>query len=158
MRSPVYVYPGLPAWQTTTDSLRFGLRILSLCYYSFVLAVPAVARKSEDWWRRWESNPCPQNVKIKALHVYFLNIPLKSLKNRTKFKGQLSIFSGYSTEKPYQKVLSCIIRVNSTDKHAVLTRFMTLNAYAQAAACRPKLDAAIPGCHETLFSVFAFIF
>ena len=25
--------------------------------------------KSEDWWRRWESNPCPHCCRTKALHA-----------------------------------------------------------------------------------------
>ncbi len=46
--------------RTMLDNLRF-------CYQIFLFAkqfTPAVARRSSlerRWWRRWESNPCPQS-------------------------------------------------------------------------------------------------
>lgn len=68
--------------------------------------LPYEARWGEVWWRRWESNPCPQYNNIKALHAYSLLIPLFHCKDTVKNRGPFGIQLCYETKKPNKTVLS----------------------------------------------------
>jgi len=48
--------------RTTSDSLRFNFIIKVILKLAKARrSLPSLkARINEDWWRRWESNPCPQ--------------------------------------------------------------------------------------------------
>jgi len=73
------VYPGKQIFPMDEKITAYGLE--SIIDGSFNTAIKKLRIFSEVW-RRWESNPCPQYQKPKALHVYSLIIRVRYSKDR----------------------------------------------------------------------------
>ena len=81
-----------------------------------------LVRRDEIWWRRWESNPCPQIVKYKILHVCFPNIRTCYLGNKVLQISFFLIYLYYEKNKYYTDRLMVIIRktMKNNRLHGVL--------------------------------------